>query len=969
MWSAKFGPPFRFRAEALGAFLAALLLLLAAPTQAGEPPREPILRIETGTHGAVIKYIDADARGRFLVTASDDKTCRIWDAATGKPLRTLRPPVGRDANEGKLYTAAVSPDGSTVACGGWTEYGDSGGHAIFLFDSVSGKLLRCLEGLPNVIHSLAFSPDGTLLAAGVGGSNGIRLWRTKDWTLAGQDAGYDNVYGVAFDGKGRLAVTSYDGFVRLYDVGHGTLRLLAKAKSPGGELPFRCAFSSDGKTLAVGHNDAPRISLISVPNLDALPAPDADGTNDSLSKVAWLSDNRLAAGGMWDTAGQYPVRIWQDGGRGAFQDIALARSTLGGLKALPGSALAWAAMDRSLGVLESNGTARFSVAPALTDLRGNLAGFRLGQDGKTVSWTIWRTQNSACTFSLPGRDYRIGRPPEGLQPPRTAAPGLSVTDWEDKTAPKLGGNPLKLKDYEKSRSLAVAPDGKSFLLGTDWRLRLYNAAGELQEAPLSIPGTAWGLNIAPSGKVAVAALGDGTIRWYRLQDLREILALFPHPDGKRWVLWTPSGHYDASPGGEDLIGWHVNNGLDQAADFFPASRFRDQFHRPDVIDRVLDTLDVEQAVALADQTAGRVARSVDIARSLPPVVTILSPAGGHSFDKNTLTVKYEVRSPGGEEITGVSIQVDGRRAAEMPRGALAQSAQGQVQESTVTLPSRDARVAIVAENRHGPGVPAVIELRWAGAAPQAKGPLGRLYALCVGVGDYRSVTPKLNLPGKDAEDFARVLKLQKGTVYKDVAVKLLKDGEARREAILDGLAWLGENVRAEDTAILFMAGHGVNDDIDEYYFLPVDAEIRRLSSTAVDYGAVGSALKRIRGQRIVFLDTCHSGNLGKGMWNVNGLINRLSSSEKGVVVFSAATGQQFSYERPEWGNGAFTKALVEGLSGKAPRDAEGAITFKALDLYVDQEVRRLTGSDQTPVTAVPVGVPNFTVAVARKEGS
>ena len=57
------------------------------------------------------------------------------------------------------------------------------------------------------------------------------------------------------------------------------------------------------------------------------------------------------------------------------------------------------------------------------------------------------------------------------------------------------------------------------------------------------------------------------------------------------MAWTPEGYYVASPGAEDLIGWHVNNGKDRAADFFSASRFRDAFYRPDIVTRVLETLD------------------------------------------------------------------------------------------------------------------------------------------------------------------------------------------------------------------------------------------------------------------------------------------------------------------------------------------------------------------------------------------
>jgi len=77
--------------------------------------------------------------------------------------------------------------------------------------------------------------------------------------------------------------------------------------------------------------------------------------------------------------------------------------------------------------------------------------------------------------------------------------------------------------------------------------------------------------------------------------------LLPHADKKRWVLWTPSGYYDASPGAEELIGWHVNNGSDQAADFFPISRFRTAYYRPDVVAKVLETLDEPEAIKLANK--------------------------------------------------------------------------------------------------------------------------------------------------------------------------------------------------------------------------------------------------------------------------------------------------------------------------------------------------------------------------------
>ena len=76
-----------------------------------------------------------------------------------------------------------------------------------------------------------------------------------------------------------------------------------------------------------------------------------------------------------------------------------------------------------------------------------------------------------------------------------------------------------------------------------------------------------------------------------------------HPDGQRWIAWTRQGYYDASAGADDLIGWQVNHSYDHAPDFFPASQFQQRFNRRDVIARVLDTLDVDKAVAAANEAA------------------------------------------------------------------------------------------------------------------------------------------------------------------------------------------------------------------------------------------------------------------------------------------------------------------------------------------------------------------------------
>ena len=106
--------------------LALILLgwLAAAPAGAqGLPPGfydRPVLVVDPGRHTAPIRRADVDAAGRFAVTASDDKTVRVWSLATGALERTIRLPAG-PGNVGKAYAVAIDPAGEVIAVGGWTD--------------------------------------------------------------------------------------------------------------------------------------------------------------------------------------------------------------------------------------------------------------------------------------------------------------------------------------------------------------------------------------------------------------------------------------------------------------------------------------------------------------------------------------------------------------------------------------------------------------------------------------------------------------------------------------------------------------------------------------------------------------------------------------------------------------------------------------------------------------------------------
>lgn len=965
-------------------WLTTVLLLgaMLAGARAAGPPAEPLLRIEAGMHTAMLNRIATDRAGRYAVTASDDKTARVWDVVSGRLLRVLHPPIS-DGNEGKLYAVAMTPDGETVVVAGWTGYEWHQQHQVYLFDRATGRLRQRLSGLPNVILHLAFSPDSRWLAAVMSGANGVRVWdwRAGSAALADSDV-KDDSYGASWSSDNRLATTSYDGQVRLYRVEPGRLVRLVQAKASGEQRPFGIAFSPDGSELAVGYAEPARVDILDGSRLTLKVSPSSSGVdNGDLSSVAWSADGRtLYASGKWGQAGRKLIRRWPDAGRGVPVDVPTVGETVMDLAALPqeagrGGGVLVGGSDPAWGVLDAAGRWQPKQAPPIANLAGSLAGFRLSGDGREVQFGYERGGNVPYRFALASRELKAGAA-DSLVPARTE--GLPVEGWKDTYRPTLAGRLIALNAYERSRSLAVAPGSTGFVLGTNYMLRRFDAGGkELWQRP--IPGIAWGVNIPASGKLVVAAYDDGTIRWHRLSDGQELLAFFPHADRKRWVLWTPSGYYDASPGGEDLIGWHLNRGEDQAADFFPASRFRERFWRPDIIDKVLETLDEGQAIAQADQQRGARTPTASVAQVLPPVVELVSPPEV-STAQAQLMLRYRVRSAADAPVTGMRVRVNGQAQPEA-KNLEVQATAGGERTVVVSVPPQDSQVQLFAENRHGISTAATVRVKWTGAAapaavPATAGTAGfqiqpKLYVLAIGVSTYqhRDIT-RLSFAAKDARDFAEAMRRQKGRLYRVVEVKLVTEGDATRDNIADALEWLQRQVTQHDVGMLFISGHGHNDPVLGYTFLPVNADPDKLRRTGVTMSDIRTALANMPGKTVAFLDTCHSGSvLGEGLkmkagfTDITGVINELASAENGVIVFSSSTGRQPSLEDKAWNNGAFTKALVEGVDGQADFQRSGRVTFKMLDLYVTERVKELTKGRQSTVTQAPGGVNDFPLAV------
>ena len=161
-----------------------------------------------------------------------------------------------------------------------------------------GGSSKRLGRLRNVILHLAFSPDGSRLAATLGGGEGTRLWETAGWRLLAEDKDYDgkDSYGAAFDGANRLYTAADDGQIRRYGADG---RLEAKAAAQGGKAPYSVAVHPKGGKLAVGFADTTAVEVYDERTLKRLYAADTSGVSGgNFYGVAWSADGaRLYAGG------------------------------------------------------------------------------------------------------------------------------------------------------------------------------------------------------------------------------------------------------------------------------------------------------------------------------------------------------------------------------------------------------------------------------------------------------------------------------------------------------------------------------------------------------------------------------------------------------------------------------------------------------------------------------------------------
>ncbi len=226
------------------------------------------------------------------------------------------------------------------------------------------------------------------------------------------------------------------------------------------------------------------------------------------------------------------------------------------------------------------------------------------------------------------------------------------------------------------------------------------------------------------------------------------------------------------------------------------------------------------------------------------------------------------------------------------------------------------------------------------------------FALIIGNTEYADPgLAQLTAPGRDVDDFGRVLKEPDLCGFDDVKVFLNKTESIVREAIDEFF----EGKTPDDLLVLYFSGHGVRDEVGSLYLAVKNTNRYRLRSTAIKSDFIREAMDGSRSKRqVLILDCCNSGAFSQGSKAATGMsIGTATAFEVGYgrVILTASDSTQFAWEGDkvigETDNSLFTHYLVEGLEGEADRDGDGHITVDELYDYAYEKVRIATPK-QTP---------------------
>jgi hypothetical protein len=693
-----------------------------------------------------------------------------------------------------------------------------------------------------------------------------------------------------------------------------------------GEEPMHLRYSPDDTKIAVGYRSSPKVTILDAQSLDTLRTLDASGEPGLVGLIAaeWSSDGRyIFAGGRTEGDIETPLLRWDLARDAPPENLLMAPRRIGDIHRLPDGFIYASGMP-TLGVVSDAGEQRWLVDAATADIRAdNPAALEVTREGFGVRFPYDRLGQRRGYFNSLTIDPNIRLPDAAPPAADLIGPRSDTDDWQVSYDPEVyeisvNGEAVALEKLESPRAHTVSRDGETLFVGTAWFLRAYDANRQVVWKT-ELTGAAQLLNTSLDGRWLVASLSDGTLRWFRTTDGALVLSLFPHANGKDWIAWVPEGYYMSSLYGDELIGWQINRGWDNAPDFYRAVQFERVLYRPDVVQAYMRSYgDPQSITAILGEDSFSVA---DLASIAPPKLSV-------SIDTSSGSATLNVSAESGPlSMREISVYVNGIPVNKADdRRVSAEESQRFARRYDLPLLAGENNVRVEVGNGSSLGVK---ELWVDGPASAAH--VGDLYVLAVGVSQFDDDdVPDLRYAAKDAIDIESFFRSVDNAVFRNVYTQVVADQmplTPERDTIKEALQFV-ERANANDTVVLFFSSHGMSIDRN-YYFAPTDARIDIPAGQAgateddlvldsfVSWSEIFGPMRLAAGRRLMIVDTCASGDVS-GPADLFTLQKRSASSK--IAFMTASAGNQLSQELNRRQQGLFTYSVLTAL-----RDARAGI--------------------------------------------
>ncbi|MFY9610031.1 MAG: hypothetical protein WAU45_15610 [Blastocatellia bacterium] len=928
---------------------------------------------------------------RLISLVTENRQINLLDASSSATLQTLA------GHNGTIISVSFSADSKLIASSGTD-------NQIKLWDAATGREIKALSGSATPVSDLAFSTDGKSLA--LAGHQAVSSWELitggvrrsvalpDDYAQHRQTGMQQRGCLLSRDGRFVIAGSNSQPLAKVWEVATG--RELPAVSLTQGKQMGNAAFNSDGSVLALVERDiqkpgAPGLQSPGQPSPEAatkMPAQtitmpdmgkimermqkDPKKMQEEMKKVQEaMKKGDIGAGlSVLESMGMMAPTNKPNKSSNSLRllDVATGRQ----LQAIPLASgfinemlLGRSAMMSSIISFSPDG--RIVACASGFGSPITLREVSTGQELRTLKTTAFSPSINSLGWSSDGR--RLASAHWGVKGnfgPNTSDNftfddmTFSIKVWDAQTGAELNS----LAGHNNFvNGLAFSRDGRTLAsAGYDSTIKLWDlASGRELRTLKGHSGSIAALDFTADGRFIVSGSDDGSARLWSAATGQMLATLVSLNKGDDWLVVTPDGMFDGSPGGWNQILWRFSPGI---YDVSPVEIFFNEYYYPGLLP---DILAGKKIAAVADISQKD--------RRQPKLSFELGDPQSASVATRNLNIRIKVtEAPAGAR--DVRLFRNGS-LVKVWRGDVLKGQPGATLETTVSIVAGQNQFTAYAFNRDNVKSPdATLQVI---GADSLKRP-ATLHLLAVGVNQYANPGYNLKYAAADVRGFAEEVERQQRKLgsYVQIEVTTLLDKDATKANILQALrrlagtpdatlpvgapAELGKIKAAEpeDAVVIFYAGHGTAQD-QRFYLIPHDlgylgarteldeAGLKTMLSHSVSDLELEQACEGIdAGHLLMVIDACNSGQAleaeekRRGPMNSKGLAQL--AYEKGMYILTAAQSYQAAMEAEQLGHGYLTFALVEeGLKAAAadnlPKD--GQVVLREWLDYATERVPRM----------------------------